>query len=50
MVEGAEKVTVRLVDRREFEAKVVGTDPLTDVAVLKIDAEGAHPGRAGQQR
>jgi serine protease Do len=38
VVEGADKVTVRLTDRREFEAKVVGTDPLTDVALLKIDA------------
>jgi serine protease Do len=38
VVEGAEKVTVRLFDRREFSAKVVGADPLTDVAVVKIDA------------
>ena len=38
VIEGADKVTVRLFDRREFIAKVVGTDPLTDVAVLKIDA------------
>ena len=38
VVEGATTVTVSLQDRREFTAKVVGTDPLTDVAVLKIDA------------
>ena len=38
VIEGADKVTVRLFDRRELIAKVVGTDPLTDVAVLKIDA------------
>lgn len=38
VVEGADKVTVRLFDRREFEAKVVGADPLTDVAVVKINA------------
>jgi serine protease Do len=38
VVEGAEQVTVRLLDRREFKAKVIGTDPNTDVAVLKIDA------------
>jgi serine protease Do len=38
VVENADKVTVRLFDRREFAAKVVGADPLTDVAVLKIDA------------
>lgn len=38
VVEGADKVTVSLSDRREFTAKVVGTDPLTDVAVLKLSA------------
>ncbi|HWN19087.1 MAG TPA: Do family serine endopeptidase [Gemmatimonadales bacterium] len=43
VVEGAEQVTVRLLDRREFRAKVIGTDPNTDVAVLKIDARGLPP-------
>src|SRR5829696_4152975 len=43
VVEGAEQVTVRLLDRREFRAKVVGTDPNTDVAVLKIDARNLPP-------
>jgi serine protease Do len=43
VVEGAEHVTVRLLDRREFKAKVIGTDPNTDVAVLKIDAKGLPP-------
>ena len=38
VVAGADKVTVRLYDKREFTAKVVGTDPNTDVAVIKIDA------------
>jgi len=37
--EGAE-VVVRLNDKREYTAKVVGSDPQTDVAVLKIDATG----------
>ena len=50
VVEGAEQVTVRLLDRREFKAKVIGTDPNTDVAVLKIDASQAAAGGAGQQR
>ena len=43
VVEGAEQVTVRLLDRREFKAKVIGTDPNTDVAVLKIDAKDLPP-------
>jgi serine protease Do len=37
VVDGADEVTVRLLDRHEFKAKVVGTDPLTDVAVIKIE-------------
>jgi serine protease Do len=43
VVEGAEQVTVRLLDRREFKAKVIGSDANTDVAVLKIDAKGLQP-------
>lgn len=38
VVQGADKVTVRLNDRRELDAEVVGTDPRSDVALLKIDA------------
>jgi serine protease Do len=37
VVEGADRVKVILTDRREFKATVVGRDPQTDVAVLKID-------------
>jgi serine protease Do len=40
VVRGAKTVTVKLTDRREFVAKVLGQDPKTDVAVLKIDATG----------
>jgi len=47
VVENADKVIVRLLDRREFTAKVVGTDPNTDVAVLKIDASGLAPASLG---
>jgi serine protease Do len=43
VVEGAETVIVRLLDRREFKARVIGTDPNTDVAVLKIDAKSLPP-------
>ena len=39
VVENADHVTVRLTDRREFRAKVVGSDKTTDIAVLKIDAK-----------
>lgn len=37
VVEGADEVIVRLNDRREFKATIVGTDPSSDMAVLKID-------------
>lgn len=39
VVREAKEVTVKLQDRREFKAKVLGSDPVTDVAVLKIDAK-----------
>src|SRR5438105_1883307 len=39
VVKDASEVTVKLTDRREFRAKVLGSDPKTDVAVLKIDAK-----------
>jgi serine protease Do len=38
VVENASKVTVGLADKRQFDAIVVGTDPLTDLAVVKIEA------------
>ena len=39
VVKGAKEVTVKLTDRREYRAKVLGADPKTDVAVLRIDAK-----------
>jgi serine protease Do len=39
VVEGADKISVKLKDGREFSAKVVGTDEKTDIAVIKIDAK-----------
>jgi serine protease Do len=47
VVDGSDHVTVRLLDRREFKAKVVGTDPNTDLAVLKIDAKNLVPAPLG---
>jgi serine protease Do len=47
VVDGSDQVTVRLLDRREFKAKVVGTDPNTDLAVLKIDAPNLAPAPLG---
>jgi serine protease Do len=40
VVADATVVTVRLTDKREFKAKVIGTDKRTDVALLKVDATG----------
>jgi serine protease Do len=40
VVSDASEVNVKLTDRREFRAKVVGTDPRTDIALIKIDAKG----------
>jgi len=48
VVEGADTVNVRLTDRREFRAKVVGLDQQTDVAVLKIDAKSLPTVRLGK--
>lgn len=39
VVDGATDIMVRLIDRREFEAKVIGVDPQTDLALMKIDAD-----------
>src|SRR5450830_1484719 len=39
VVKGAKEVTVKLTDRRELRAKVLGSDPRTDVAVIKVEAK-----------
>ncbi len=39
VVDGADEVTVRLSDKREFKARVLGTDKRTDIALLKIEAK-----------
>lgn len=48
VVHGADEVMVKLTDRREFKAKVLGADPKTDVAVLQIEATGLPTVKLGQ--
>jgi serine protease Do len=43
VIEQADEIEVRLSDKRKFSATVVGKDPKTDLAVIKIDATGALP-------
>jgi serine protease Do len=47
VVDGATDLTVRLADGREVPASVVGADPGTDVALVRIEAEGLVPARLG---
>jgi serine protease Do len=48
VIDGADKVIVRLSDRREIEAKVIGTDPRTDIALIKIAAKDLPTVRIGK--
>jgi serine protease Do len=53
VVDGADEVMVKLTDKREFQAKVLGKDKATDIAVLKIDAHDlpvVKIGDANQER
>ena len=50
VVRDAREVTVKLSDRREFRAKVLGSDPATDVAVLKVDASNLPVVALGHER
>lgn len=43
VVEKADRISVHLNDRRQFEARVVGRDPSTDIALLKVDATDLSP-------
>jgi serine protease Do len=47
VVDAAEEITVKLNDKREFKAKVIGADRRTDIALLKIEASGLHAVRFG---
>ncbi len=43
VIDGANKITVRLTSGEEYEAKLVGTDPQTDVAVIKVEGAKLQP-------
>jgi serine protease Do len=47
VIDGADEVTVRLKDRSEYEAKIVGSDQQSDVALLKIEATGLRTVKLG---
>lgn len=40
VIDGADRIVVRLADRREFEAELIGSDEASDIALLKVDASG----------
>ena len=48
VIADAEDIVVRLPDRRELPARVIGTDERTDLALLKIDADGLQPATVGR--
>lgn len=39
VIDGADEIIVRMADRREYKAELVGSDPLSDIALLKVDAK-----------
>ncbi|MDE5902090.1 MAG: Do family serine endopeptidase [Muribaculaceae bacterium] len=43
VIDGAEKLEILLNDNSTYEARVIGTDPATDLALIKIDAKGLSP-------
>ena len=47
VIEQAEKIQVTLKDGKSYEAKVVGKDPITDLALIKIEVKGLNPVRLG---
>jgi len=47
VIEGAEEINVRLTDKREFKARVVGSDRRTDIGLIKIEASGLPTVRFG---
>jgi serine protease Do len=50
VVNGASEVTVRMTDRREYTAKVIGVDPKSDIAIIKINAKDLPTVKVGDSR
>jgi serine protease Do len=50
VVNGASEVTVQMTDRREYKAKVIGVDPKSDIAVIKINAHDLPTVKIGDSR
>ncbi len=48
VIKGAEEIKVILYDKREFKGKVIGDDPQTDIAVIKVDAKGLPAIKMGE--
>ncbi|MFG0328426.1 MAG: Do family serine endopeptidase [Phycisphaerales bacterium] len=47
VIDSADQITVRFSDDRSYPAEIVGTDPRTDIAVIKVDADGLSPAKLG---
>ncbi len=50
VIENADEIIVRMADRREFEAELIGSDPLSDIALLKIDAKNLPTLKLGDSK
>lgn len=50
VVEDADQIIIRMADRREFEAELIGSDPLSDIALLKIDAKNLPTLKLGDSK
>jgi serine protease Do len=48
VIKGADQIKVILHDKTELEAEIVGTDPMTDLALIKVDAKDLHPLKFGK--
>ncbi len=48
VIDGADTITVRLIDRNEYTAELIGTDPKSDIALLKINAKNLPTVKIGR--